>query len=161
MAFFNRSAENLIDYIRPTAEGPYEATNIRKVNTQGIELEVKTQFVSGNQPQLFTLGYTYLTDDVDQINVDFSLYSINSLRHHLTFNQVANFNKNLSLTWNYKLGQRPERDTYHVFDASIRYKINAVELNLSVFNIFDEVYSESNLVPLPLSNGTFGLRFAF
>jgi vitamin B12 transporter len=161
MAFFNRSAENLIDYIRSTAEGPYEATNIRKVNTQGIELEVKTQFISGNQPQLFTLGYTYLNDDVEQINVDFSRYSINSLRHHLTFNQVANFNKNLSLTWNYKLGQRPQRDAYHVFDASLRYMIRAVELNLSFFNIFDEVYSESNLVPLPLSNGTFGLRFAF
>ena len=161
VAVFNRSARNLIDFIRPTAEGRFEATNIRKVNTQGIEFGVKTQLVLGNQPQLFTLGYTYLIDDVDQINVDFSRYSINSLRHHLTLNQVANFNKNLSLTWNYKLGQRPERDAYHVFDASIRYKINAVELNLSFFNIFDEVYSESNLVPLPLSNGTFGLRFAF
>ena len=161
MAVFNRSARNLIDYIRPTTEGRFEASNIRKVNTQGFEFEVKTQFILGNNPQLFTLGYTYLNDDVDQINVDFSRYSINSLRHHLTFNQISNFNKNLSLTWNYKLGQRPERDAYHVFDASIRYKIKAVELDLSFFNIFDEVYSESNLVPLPLSNGTFGLRFAF
>ena len=161
MAVFNRSARNLIDYIRPSAEGRFEASNIRKVNTHGVEFEAKTQFILGNNPQLFTLGYTYLNDDVDQINVDFSRYSINSLRHHLTFNQISNFNKNLSLTWNYKLGQRPERDAYHVFDASIRYKIKAVELNLSFFNIFDEVYSESNLVPLPLSNGTFGLRFAF
>ena len=161
MAVFNRSAQNLIDYIRPSAEGRFEASNIRKVNTHGFEFEAKTQFILGNNTQLFTLGYTYLNDDVDQINVDFSRYSINSLRHHLTFNQISNFNKNLSLTWNYKLGQRPERDAYHVFDASIRYRIKGVELNLSFFNIFDEVYSESNLVPLPLSNGTFGLVFAF
>ena len=45
LAFFNRDAKNLIDYIRPnTTETIYTATNIAEVNTKGLEFDASYNF---------------------------------------------------------------------------------------------------------------------
>ena len=160
-AAFLRQAENLIDYIRPTEEGRFEATNVREVNTHGVELEAKTQFKIGNQPQQLQAGCVYLKDDVKSIAVNTSRYTINSLRHHFTFNYRTNVTKDLSGSIAFKHAQRPMQDSYQVLDLFVQWQINNLRLSFSANNILNEVYSESNLVPMPLGNGLVGVQVVF
>ncbi len=160
-AVFLRNASNLIDYIRPTAEGRFEATNIREVNTHGIELAVESRFKLGTQAQHLSMGYVYLNDDVQSINVDFSRYIINSLRHHFTLNYRSSITNNLLAGIAFKHAQRPLQDSYQVLDLNLQWKLNQFVLSFSANNILNEEYSESNLVPMPLGNGLLGLTFCF
>ena len=160
-AVFHRAAENLIDYVRASEDGRFEATNIRKVNTVGLEFEANTQFTIGQQDQQLTLGYTYLNDDVKEIDLAFSRYSINSLRHHLTFNYRGSITKNLRGNIAIKHAERPLQDPYQVVDLGIQWQLKDLLLSFSANNILNEVYSESNLVPMPLGNGLLGLQVTF
>lgn len=161
IAIFHRAARNLIDYIRPTAEGLFEATNIRKVNTQGIESSLKTSFNLWRQPQYLTLGYTYLDDDVKAFDRSLSRYSINSLRHHFTLNLMGNITNNISSSFAYKLGKRPNDAQYNVLDFNVQWQLKKFSISFAANNIFNEVYSESNQVPMPLGNGLLGLHYGF
>ena len=160
-AVFHRAAENLIDYVRASEDGRFEATNIRKVNTVGLELEANTRFTIGQQDQQLTIGYTYLNDDVKEIDLAFSRYSINSLRHHLTLNYRGNITKNLRGNIAIKHAERPLQDPYQVVDLGIQWQLKDLLLSFSANNILNEVYSESNLVPMPLGNGLLGLQVTF
>ena len=160
-AAFLRQAANLIDYVRPTEEGRFEATNIREVNTHGVELEAKTQFNLGKQPQRLQIGYVYLNDDVKAININASRYTINSLRHHFTFNYASNITKNLTGNVAFKHAQRPLQESYQVLDLNVQWQLDDLRISFSANNILNEVYSESNLVPMPLGNGLLGLQVVF
>ena len=160
-AAFLRQAANLIDYVRPTEEGRFEATNIREVNTHGVELEAKTQFTIGKQPQRLQIGYVYLNDDVKAININASRYTINSLRHHFTFNYASNITKNLTGNVAFKHAQRPLQESYQVLDLNVQWQLDDLLISFSANNILNEVYSESNLVPMPLGNGLLGLQVVF
>ena len=160
-AVFHRAAENLIDYVRASEDGRFEATNIRKVNTVGLELEANTRFTIGQQDQQLTIGYTYLNDDVKEIDLAFSRYYINSLRHHLTLNYRGNITKNLRGNIAIKHAERPLQDPYQVVDLGIQWQLKDLLLSFSANNILNEVYSESNLVPMPLGNGLLGLQVTF
>lgn len=160
-AAFLRQAANLIDYVRPTEEGRFEATNIREVNTHGVELEAKTQFNLGKQPQRLQIGYVYLNDDVKAININASRYTINSLRHHFTFNYASNMTKNLTGNIAFKHAQRPLQESYQVLDLNVQWQLSDLRISFSANNILNEVYSESNLVPMPLGNGLLGLQVVF
>ena len=160
-AAFLRQAANLIDYVRPTEEGRFEATNIREVNTHGVELEAKTQFTLGKQLQRLQIGYVYLNDDVKAININASRYTINSLRHHFTFNYASNITKNLTGNVAFKHAQRPLQESYQVLDLNVQWQLDDLRISFSANNILNEVYSESNLVPMPLGNGLLGLQVVF
>ena len=161
VAAFLRQAENLIDYVRPTEEERFEATNIREVNTHGVELEATSQFTLGKQPQRLQMGYVYLNDDVKAISINASRYTINSLRHHFTFNFASTITKNLTGNIAFKHAQRPLQESYQVLDLNIQWQLNDLRLSFSANNILNEVYSESNLVPMPLGNGLLGLQVVF
>ena len=160
-AAFLRQAANLIDYVRPTEGGRFEATNIREVNTHGVELEAKTQFTLGKQPQRLQMAYVYLNDDVKAININASRYTINSLRHHFTFNYASTITKNVTGNIAFKHAQRPLQDSYQVLDLNVQWQLNDLRISFSANNILNEVYSESNLVPMPLGNGLLGLQVVF
>ena len=160
-AAFLRQAENLIDYIRPSEDERFEATNIREVNTHGFEVEAKTVFKLGNQQQQLQLGYVYLNDDVKAIEVNSSRYTINSLRHHFTLNYRSTIAKNLSGSIALKHAQRPLQDSYQVLDLFLQWQLHKFRLSFAANNILNEVYSESNLVPMPLGNGLLGVQVVF
>ena len=160
-AAFLRQAENIIDYIRPSEDERFEATNIREVNTYGVEIEAKTAFKLGDQPQQLQLGYVYLKDDVKAIDVNSSRYTINSLRHHFTFNYRSNITKNLLGSIAFKHAQRPLQDSYQVLDLFLQWQLDKFRLSVAANNILNEVYSESNLVPMPLGNGLLGVQILF
>jgi iron complex outermembrane receptor protein len=70
-AYFDRRAENLIDYVKPLEEAPWEATNIQTLDSRGFETEINLPFIWNKQPQNLQLGYTYLSDDLREVGGQF------------------------------------------------------------------------------------------
>ncbi len=160
-ALFNRDAKKLIDYVKETIDDQWEATNIAELNTKGIEFNSAYNFKLGTFNQLINLSYTFLEDDIKNIDVNYSRYSINSLKHHVTSRLSTSFIKNVSQSIVYKYAERTSGDSYSVVDASVNINLKAFEISIVANNIFNTEYTETNLVPMPKGNVLFGLTYNF
>ena len=95
---------------------------------------------------------------VEEIN--FSRYSLNSLRHQLNTRLILKYSKKVSQSFIYKFGQRSNNTSHRVFDTNISYEISDGNyFFINVNNLFNESYYETNLVPMPGRNFLFGLMF--
>ncbi|WP_111307800.1 TonB-dependent receptor plug domain-containing protein [Confluentibacter sediminis] len=160
-ALFNRDARKLIDYVKDNAPDKWDATNIRDLNTKGLEINTAYYFSINTFRQNLSLGYTFLEDEVKALNVNFSRYAINSLKHQFTSRLSTQLFKNISQNIVYKYAERTTGDSYNVWDASIMLNIKQFEITATASNIFNAEYYETNLVPMPKGNILFGLRYNF
>jgi len=161
-AFFRREAEDLIDYVKETSTSPiFLAENLRKITTNGYEINAAYHFKINNQPQSINLGYTFLEDDYHDTYVFASRYLINSsIKHHFTAGfdfELFNF---LQPSISYKYVERPT-DSYSIVDAKISAKVKSFTILILANNIFNTEYSENNNVPMPKGNMIFGLNYSF
>ena len=163
-AYFIRNSENLIDYVKDTEEALWVANNIQEVTTEGFELEYSYNYSLFKQPQSIRLGYTYIDDDVKGVTkYNFSRYSINSLKHHLTLRSFNQWSNSLSSGVVLKVAERTQGEPYSVFDVNAQWTSSANSFNITFLlnNIFDEVYTETNMVPMPGRNGSLRVQFIF
>ncbi len=160
-AVFNRDSNNLIDYVKENEDDLWQATNIRDLNTFGFEINSTYSFKVSDYNQKVKLAYTFLDDEVKDLDIDFSRYSINSLKHHFTATYSSKFLKNLSQSIVYKYAERTSGESYAVADASVTLSINDLEVSAIANNIFNTEYTETNLVPMPKGNMLFGLKYKF
>lgn len=160
-AYFDRRAENLIDYVKPTEEALWEATNIQTLDSRGFETEINFPFVWNTKSQNLQLGYTYLTDDLREVAVNFSRYSINSLKHHFTASYRSTITSKLQGFLGLKYAQRPQVEGYTVVDANVIWNFKSFQFQAAVYNLFNQEYSETNLVPMPGRNARFSLIYQF
>ena len=142
-AFFNRKAKNIIDYVKENEDDLWNAVNIGSLKTTGFELDFRYNFQNQNY---LNLGYTNIKDNNYVTNINFSKYSLNSLKHHFTSKLNLNYIRNVNHSFVYKYAERSDKSNYNVLDSKIMYKKG---LFIYVNNILDEVYSETNLVPMP------------
>ena len=142
-AFFNRKAKNIIDYVKENENDLWNAVNIGSLKTSGFELDFRYNFQNQNY---LNLGYTNIKDNNYVTNINFSKYSLNSLKHHFTSKLNLNYLRNVNHSFVYKYAERSDKSSYNILDSKIMYKKG---LFIYVNNIFDEVYSETNLVPMP------------
>ena len=162
VAVFNRDADNLIDYIRPnTVESIFTATNIREVNTKGLEFDASYNFKIKGFNQTLGFGYAFLEDDILDQNEDLSRYSLNTLRHQYITRFSTQLFKNVRQNIVYKYAERTTGQTYNVWDASFVVRVKTFEFNVTASNIFNADYIEAGFVPMPPSNVLFGLRYNF
>ncbi|MBQ0768740.1 MAG: TonB-dependent receptor [Bizionia sp.] len=160
LAVFNRDSKKLIDYVKENEADLWEATNIRDLNTKGVEFNTSYGFTLGGFNQNIKGGYTFLKDNLKEVS-NFSKYSINSLKHHATAGLQTQFLENLSQNIIYKYAERTSGESYAVVDASVNYKLKTMELSILANNIFNTEYTETNLVPMPKGNILFGLKYNF
>ncbi|WP_152975589.1 TonB-dependent receptor plug domain-containing protein [Lacinutrix himadriensis] len=160
-AAFNRDSKKLIDFVKENETDLWQATNIRDLNTKGIELHASYGFKIGTFNQKIATGYTFLEDDLKTVSSNFSRYSINSLKHHATASFQTQFIKNISQNIIYKYAERTSGQSYAVVDASVNYNLKAFEISIIANNIFNTEYTETNLVPMPKGNLLFGLKYTF
>ena len=161
IAIFNRDASNLIDFIRPDVNSKYEATNITKVNTQGVEFEGAYNFKVSSFNQTVTFGYSYLNDDILAQNKELSRYSLNTLKHQFTTRFSSQFFKNIRQNIIYKHAERTVGTSYNVWDASVIVDFDPISFTVTANNIFDAEYIEAGFVPMPPSSLLVGMRFRF
>ncbi|MHA7942627.1 TonB-dependent receptor plug domain-containing protein [Formosa sp. 3Alg 14/1] len=161
IALFNRDSRDLIDYVKDNEDDLWQATNIAEVNTKGIDVYANYNFQIGAYTQGLNASYTYIDDEIQQTEANFSKYSINSLKHHFVTRFTSQFLKNLSQTVVYKYAERTSGESYSVVDASVNYTFSAFEFSVIASNIFNTEYTETNLVPMPKGNLLFGLKYNF
>ena len=161
IAIFNRDASNLIDFIRPDVDSKYVATNIAKVNTQGVEFEGAYNFKVSSFNQTVTVGYSYLNDDILAQNKELSRYSLNTLKHQFTSRFSSQFFKNIRQNIIYKHAERTVGTSYNVWDASVIVDFDPFSFSVTANNIFDAEYIEAGFVPMPPSSLLVGMRFRF
>jgi len=160
-AFFNRDAENLIDYTKEQETDKFQANNIRELNTKGFELSSNYKYTWFSFAQRINVGYTFIEDDIEEIEAAFSRYSINSAKHQFTGQWNSQFFKNISQTISYRYVERTSGESYGIVDANIIMKFKAMEFSVMANNIFNVEYTETNLVPMPKGNLLFGLKYDF
>lgn len=160
-AIFNRDSNNLIDYTKSKEEDQWQATNIQDLNSFGFEANVSHSFKSNGFKQNISLGYTFLDEDLKDLDVSFSRYSINSLKHHLTATYRSQFIKNFKQSIVYKFAERTAGDSYSVVDLMGTLDINSFEVSIIANNIFNTEYTETSLVPMPKGNVIIGATYKF
>jgi len=160
-AFFNRDAENLIDYTKEQETDKFQANNIRELNTKGFELSSNYKYTWFSFAQRINVGYTFIEDDIEEIEAAFSRYSINSAKHQFTGQWNSQFFKNISQTVSYRYVERTSGESYGIVDANIIMKFKAMEFSVMANNIFNVEYTETNLVPMPKGNLLFGVKYDF
>ncbi len=161
IALFNRDSKNLIDYVKNIETNPFVATNIRTLNTKGFEANLDYQFSFAGYTQFLKTGYTFINDEVKSLDINFSRYAINSLKHQVTGSFRSQFLKNLSQTLVYKYAEKTAGESYSIVDASAIFQVVKFEISVTAQNIFNKEYTETNLVPMPKGNLIFGLKYTF
>ena len=150
LVLFNRKAKDLIDYVKAIESDPWQATNIRELNTSGLEASMRIKLYGKNKKTHYiNFGYSYLKDDLEPSEIQFSKYAINSLKHHITSSINLAISKNLSGSLIYKYSERTTGKNYTVVDIKNTLIIKNLNFSLIINNIFDTEYSETNLVPMP------------
>ena len=148
-SLFNRDAKNIIDYAKENENDLWRAVNIGSLNTSGLEFNFTYNFKTNqslSNINSFKVGYTQIKDDNYVSNINFSRYSLNSLKHHLTSSINLSYIKNVNHSIVYKYAQRADKSNYGVLDSKLTYKKG---IFVSFNNILDQDYSETNLVPMP------------
>ncbi|MCF6349999.1 MAG: TonB-dependent receptor [Flavobacteriaceae bacterium] len=161
-AIFNRVATNLIDYIKENQDSPFFiAQNLRKITTQGFEVNANYEFEILNLKQQLNLGYTFLNDDYKGTNVFASRYLINtSIKHHFTTSLQTQFFKNVRQSIIYKYVERP-LNNYNVVDAKVSLQLADFRIFALVNNIFNTEYIEQANILMPKGNLIFGVQYEF
>lgn len=161
LAVFNRDSNNLIDYVKENEDDLFQATNIAALNTKGVEAMANYHFTIGSFKQSVNASYTYIEDDIQDVQANFSRYSINSLKHHFTSRLSTKFFKNISQNLIYKYAERATGQSYNVLDASLVVTIKEFEFSVIGNNILNAEYTETNLVPMPKGNVLFSVKYLF
>lgn len=161
VAVFNRSSNNLIDYVKENLDDKWQATNIQDVNSFGFETNATYAFKLLEFYQSINLGYTYLDEDLKNVEANFSRYSINSLKHHITTTYLSQFFKHFSQSITYKFAERTTGQSYSVVDVKATLAVDAFEISVIGNNIFNAEYYETNLVPMPKGNVLIDLKYRF
>jgi vitamin B12 transporter len=161
LAYYNRDSNNLIDYVKENEADLFQATNIAEMNTKGFEVATNYNFKMGNFNQSINASYNFLEDDIQDIQANFSRYSINSLKHQFVSRLSTQFTKFLRQNIIYKHAERANGESYNVVDASVTTNFKALELSVIANNIFNADYTETNLVPMPKGNVLFELKYLF
>ena len=161
VALFNRKSDDLIDWTKDNEADKWQTRNFSEVVSRGIETNFVHSFVLGNFNQKISLGYSFIDDDIQDNNIQFTRYSLNSIKHQFTSALDIKYSKMLSQNIAYRFVERTDGESYNVVDAKIfaAFK-NGIELSLTANNIFNSEYTETNLVPMPKGNIMFGLKYS-
>ncbi len=154
-SLFSRKSKNIIDYVKENENDLWEAVNIRSLNTKGFELDLSYDFSKNRSSSSFSLGYSSLNDDSYVSNINYSKYSLNSIKSHFISNLNLTYFKKIIHSTIFKYVKRSDGSNYSVLDSKISFRSFFVNVN----NILDVVYSETNLVPMPGKNVLLGFSY--
>jgi iron complex outermembrane receptor protein len=159
LSLFNRNSSNLIDWTRNSTTEKWKAQNFSAVETKGFETSVNYTFKLANFNQRFDLSYNFIDDKIQDQNVAFTRYSLNSLKHQFTTSLNTQFFKYVNQTISYRYVERTRGNSYNLVDAKVSAQMNKINFSLSANNIFNTNYIEVGLVPMPKGNVLFGVAY--
>ena len=160
-SLYQRDASDIIDYVRNNEAEPWQASNIREINTSGFELNIGYKFYLGSfRMQTINIGYSNIDDELLETDFAFSRYALNSLKNQITGTYTFEINEKIYSTVAYKSAERSDEEKYTVIDFRTSYRLNKFTLSVILNNILDTEYSETNLVPMPGFNSLIELNYS-
>ena len=160
-SLYQRDASDIIDYVRNNESDPWQANNIREINTNGFELNMGYKFYLGSfRMQTINIGYSNIDDELLETDFAFSRYALNSLKNQITSTYTFEINEKIYSTVAYKNAERSNEEKYTVIDFKTSYKLDKFTLSVILNNILDTEYSETNLVPMPGFNSLVQINYS-
>lgn len=161
--YFYRNLHDFIDWVRVTAEEPWQPRNFQRNRTHGLTASGHYRVYRGadNTSLMVGLAYTWLSPSFEdsQASGFLSKYAIESLRHQL----VANVNLTAgrwSATAAARFNERITYKSYFVGDTRVAYRFNPLSVYLDAQNIFNVTYIEAAAVPMPGRWFSLGVRYS-
>ncbi len=162
---FRREGHNLIDWVRPDSNKPWEVRNVSEIDTNGLEILFKMdakKFYELNPFSIVSLGYTYLDSDRGENNLQ-SKYALNYLAHQVCLGLEHFMPFNIYQTWKLQFKDRVNGDTYFLLDTRLSRKFR--KRNAEVFvegtNLFNTSYEEIEGVSMPGRWISAGIKLTF
>jgi iron complex outermembrane receptor protein len=160
LAFFNRDSNNLIDWTKDAMDDKWETRNFSEVQTKGVEIDLNYNFKIKKYVQNMRFGYNYIDDDIIDNNVQYTQYSLNSIKNQVNGGVDIAFCPIFTENISYRYVERTDGESYTVVDASIIATIKkGMQFSLIANNIFNTTYTETNQVPMPKGNLMFGFKY--
>lgn len=149
-AIFRRKGYNLIDWVRADTNSFWEARNIARVNTNGVEISFWFNLANLKYfpIQRVQMGYTFLDSDREIKGFE-SKYVLNHLKHQIIFDIEHPLVFQLRQNWKLRFEKRISGEKYVLCDTQINRKFKNVELFVKVTNFFNTDYTEVGGIPMP------------
>lgn len=162
--------KNMIDWIKEDKDSKPMSTNITKVNTQGIESNIKFRLSSVcpilGENSTLTLGYTRMWQDhFTEEYISESKNKLNYLRDKFTTQFNHRIFNGLSANWFFRYQKRMGRysryidnkDTkelvpypaFSTLDLKLDYKYENLTINLSLNNLYNKKYVDLGNIEQP------------
>lgn len=150
---FGRWERDVIDWVRTSTAERWHTTNIRHVDSHGIEAGVRRQFGMHGEAGL---QYTWQRLDAEALNL-LSKYALDYSRRSLAASGVARVGV-WSIGPRVEFKRRVDGREYWVVDGRVGYRVARWELYVDGLNLLDTDYQEIRGVAMPGRAVRFGVR---
>jgi len=141
---FGRRDEDVIDWVREQPTDKWQTTNIRDVDTRGIELGLSHRAGAAG---LWTVRYTGQHADAPALAL-LSKYVLDFAPHALSLSGATTWHKT-DVGSHVTYTQRADGRDYWVADLRVGRGFGRAEIYVDVANAFDEAYQEVKGVDMP------------
>jgi len=154
---FRREADDLIDWVKEVSSDPWQTQNIGKMDTDGVEVELKfipekKDSSCGISLSEFLLGYTYIHSSKNIGNLS-SKYALEYLEHQASSGIKLDLPKKINLTSKLSYKERLNKRHYFMLDTRISKKKEMEKFNIEYFinatNLLNTSYTEVTGVLMP------------
>lgn len=147
ISVFYRDTHNAIDWVKDDMDAVWQAINNSKVETKGVEVNVKKDF--GGFMKSMSVGYTYLDKSIVYTDYSYSKYGLDNLKNQVVAKLENRITPALHSMIIYRYLDRVTLDNYSLVDAKLNYQQKDWTVFASFNNVFGTHYTESSLVPMP------------
>ena len=149
---FRRNATNLIDWVRKSDTLAWKVVNLTRVNTTGLEAELKLFpqkiFNKNTFLQGVYINYTYL--DANQLTSEYlSKNVLDYLQHQLIASVFYHITPKLHQSWKIRFEDRIGYEAHTLFDSRISYNTEKTRFYVEASNLFGITYYEFGGLEMP------------
>lgn len=146
--YFYRNIDNFIDWIRASADVPYQPFNSGENKINGFNGNIDYRLSSGATSFLLNMGYTYLDPSIKQEAGFTSKYALENLNHQAKFIAAA-YRDSWNISVANRFNQRISDKSYFLTDVRLSYSFSDFSVYTDMQNLFDVTYIESSAIPMP------------
>ena len=151
---FYRIIEDFIDWTRTAADVPWQANNVGRLKTTGLNTGLMYNVLNWK----VGVQYTYLSPEMNNDPNQLSKYKIENFRHQLV-NTIAFQQNHFTALLANRYHNRISYTDYLITDIRVSYQQKAFTYYIDAQNIFDKTYIEAGAVPMPGRWFSVGIRF--
>lgn len=167
LSLFLREGNDILDWVKSDASDKWQAQNITKINTKGIEISSSINMSNLINEDFFvkqiSMAYTFIDMDKES-SEQISKYALDQLKHKLNISINHSIYKSLSLSWKAswqdrsggfvfystdedKNGENISYKPFWTLDTKLYWQANKYNIFLEASNIMDYKYYDLGNIP--------------